>query len=163
MSGPFSQVLLAVISITVLFLGLPLIEGSIRTMAAGFLPAIIYAFFSFKAGMVRQDAHASNVELNIALAALFLLVFAKRKRSFYFVLCFQVICLLFSHQFISEAWPTTDRTISARLALQGNLPALKSFLRWPKTWTDLERYKPTEPAAATRQPGTAGCNRQQTG
>jgi hypothetical protein len=138
-NGPFSQVLLAVISVVVLFLGLPLLEGSMRALAAGFLPAFIYAFFSFKAGMVRQDAHASNVELNLALAALFLLVFAQRKRSFYFVLFFQAACLLFSYHFISEAWPTTDRTLSARLALKGNLPALKAFLHWPKTWEDLER------------------------
>jgi hypothetical protein len=148
--GPLSQVLLAIISVVVLFLGLPLMEGSIRTLAPGFLSAAIYAFLSFKAGMVRQDAHASNVELNLALAALFLLVFVQRKRSFYFVLCFQVACLLFSYHYISEDRSTTDQIISARLTLQGSLSALKSSCSGQIMGVS-GSSKPSQPAAATRR------------
>jgi hypothetical protein len=138
LNGPYWQVLVAVLTILALLVGLPLIESSISGLAAGFLPALTYAFFSFKAGMVRQDAHASDVQLNIALAGMFLLLLARRRRSFYFVLSIQLFCLYLSHQFISEAWPTTNRTVASRLMFQGTLPVLRGWLAWPRTWSSLE-------------------------
>lgn len=138
-NGPYAQVLLALISMAVLFLGLPLVERSIRNLAAGFLPAFVYAFFAFKAGMVRQDAHAANFELHLALAALFLLVMVRRKLSVYFTLGFQAACLFFSHAYISEAWPATDAVMSSRLTLHGNIPTLQGFMHWSRTWASLEQ------------------------
>jgi len=140
MNGPYWQVLLAIIGMAVLFVGMPLMEGSIRTLAAAFLPTLVYVFFRFKAGIVRQDAHASDIELNLALAAVFLLVFVRRKRTFYFAACFQAVCLFISHSYISEAWPTMDPAVVSRLKLQGSMPALRAFLQWPKTWASLEKY-----------------------
>ena len=137
-NGPYKQVLLAIVSMAVLFLGLPLVERSIRHLAAGFLPAFVYAFFSFKASMVRQDAHAANFELHLALAALFLLVLVRRKRSVYFTLCFQAACVFFSHAYISTAWPTTDAVIVSRLTL-GNAPTLQGFMHWSRTWASLQQ------------------------
>ena len=139
-NGPIGQVWLAIIGIAVLFLVLPLAERSIRTLAAGFLPALLYAFFSFKSCMVRQDMHAADLHLRLALAALFLLVLANRKEFVYLTLCFQVACILISHHFISADWPHTNAVIKLRLGLSGNWPTLKAYGNWSKTWADWERH-----------------------
>jgi hypothetical protein len=139
LNGPYAQVLLAIVSMAVLFLGLPLVERSIRNLAAAFLPAFVYAFFAFKAGMVRQDGHAANFQLHLALAALFLLVMVRRRLSVYFTLGFQAACLFFSHAYISEAWPGTDTVVVSRLTLHGNFSTLQGFMHWSRTWAGLEQ------------------------
>jgi hypothetical protein len=139
-NGSSAQVVLATIGIAILFIILPLVERPIRNLAAGFLPALVYAFFSFKSCMARQDAHAADFELRLALAALFLLVLARRKQFVYLTLCFQVACILISHYFISADWPHTDAIAESRLSLSINWRILNSYVHWPKTWADWERH-----------------------
>jgi len=139
-NGPTSQILLAVISMAVFFLLLPLLEGSsIRGLAWGYLPALVYVFFAFKACMVRQDAHAANFELQLALAALFPLVFARKKRFLFATMCFQVVCLICSYKAIAEPWPLTGSIVRSRLLLVGNKPAFNAYRHWRATWAAMER------------------------
>ena len=137
--GDSTQALIATGSVAILFLVLPLVGGAIRTLAPGYLPALVYAFFAFKYSMVRQDAHAADFELQLALAALFLLVVARGKRFIWLTLCFQVACLLCTYQVSSKIWPQIGKVVTSRLSIIGNWPTVSAFLHWPRTWADLER------------------------
>ena len=138
--GPLSQAVIAVISSAVLFLVLPWLERPRRNLAAGYLPAVIYAFFSFKLAMVRQDGHAADFQLNLALAALFLLAIARTRTFLYATAIFQLVCVLVAHYYISEPgkWPFIDHIVLSRLGLTANLPAMKGYLKWPESWAGLE-------------------------
>ena len=141
-NGLYEQVLIAVISMAVFFVVLPLAEllplakGSIRNLV-GYLPALVYVFFAFKACMVRQDTgHAADFELQLALAALFPLVTARRKPYLFATMCFQLVCLFLGYQATTALWPLTARS---RLEMATNGPVFKAFLRWPRAWAALDK------------------------
>jgi len=137
-NGPYAQLLLAVIGVGVLFLVLPWLERSPRILI-GYLPALVYVFFAFKSGMVRQDSHAADFGLQLALAALFPLVFARRKLFLGAAICFQIAFLFFSYRQTMMIWPQTGAIARSRLSLIGYSPYFRQFLHWPSTWAALEQ------------------------
>ena len=137
--GPVSQVAIALAGMAILFLLLPWLEKPARNLAAGYVPAAVYAFFAFKAAMVRQDAHAANFELQLALASLFLFAIARKRRFLYATAVFQIVCVFISYYYITASWPATNSTIASRLSVRGNFPGLDALLDWRQTWTKLER------------------------
>ncbi len=148
-NGPYAQVLAAVIGIAVLFLVLPLSEllplWRMRRVGtrleawrplSGYVPALVYVFFAFKAAMVRQDSHAADFPFQLALAALFPLITARRRMFRYPAICFQLVCLYLGYQDTAAVWPHTARS---RLGIADNLPALHAFLQWPRAWAALDK------------------------
>ena len=136
--GEFIQAIIAVTSVVILLLVLPLAGGSIRSLAPGYVAALAYTFFAFKSAMVRQDAHAADFEVQIALAALFLLVVGRGKRFVWLTLCYQMACLIYGYQEISTALPYTGQFVRSRVFTFANWPDVSLFLHWQRTWADLE-------------------------
>ena len=152
-NGPYEQVLAAVIAVAVLFLVLPLAEilpalrpvrrafspasfSPLLRPLSGYLPALVYVFFAFKAAMVRQDTHAADFPLQLALAALFPLATTRRRLFLFPAICFQLVCLYLGYQDTATVWPHTARS---RLAVADNLPSLRAFLAWSRTWAALDK------------------------
>jgi len=136
--GPIARVGIALLSLMLLFGAIPAVTRSFHDVRAAFIPALVSAFFVFKATMVRQDGHAAPFEARLALISLFFLVTAKTTRLRCALMGFQAVCLITGYFLISDPWPQTGREMSSRLTLQtGTL--VRSFLFWPDTWHRLAR------------------------
>src|SRR5947209_5937383 len=77
LSGPRWQLGLALLSLVALFVALPFLCEDRQTLRRAWAPALLTAGFAYKHGMVRQDGHADNVQIALAVAALFPLLCAR--------------------------------------------------------------------------------------
>jgi hypothetical protein len=132
--GPIAFVGVALLSLVLLFGAIPALTKSFPDVKAAFFPALVSAFFVFKATMVRQDAgHVAPFEARLALISLFFLVTAKTPAFRRALMGFQVACLITGYFLVSNVWPQTGRLMVTRLTLQvGTL--VRGFLFWPDTW-----------------------------
>jgi hypothetical protein len=137
-AGPLSQVAVALTSLVLLFLAMPLLTKDLRELALGFAPALASAFFFFKEAMVRQDAHAAPFQVMLALTSLFFLVTVPTLRYRLVLRGFQVASIAVGYIYISQAWPQTGLFIRQRLTFQIN-GTLSEFLHGPETWSFRKR------------------------
>lgn len=77
LSGPRWQLGLALLSLVALFVALPFLCEDRQALRRAWAPALLTAVFAYKHGMVRQDGHADNVQMALAVAALFPLLCAR--------------------------------------------------------------------------------------
>jgi hypothetical protein len=146
--GPAWQAAVTILSVVLLFLVLPFLASNIREVGAAYATAAAGAFFVFKAGMVRQDAHAATVEAKLALVSVFFLVTAKTLRYRHALRAVQIGCLLMSFAWISVFWDQVGLyTVRQLLLLQAG-PSISGFLRWPDTWNALKEASQTSLAKA---------------
>jgi hypothetical protein len=142
LQGSAAQVGIPLLSLVLLFGAIPALTRSFHDAKAAVIPALVSAFFVFKATMVRQDAHTVAFEARFVLISLFFLVTAKTARFRHALMGFQAACLITAYFLISNVWPQTGQEISSRFTLRIGAP-VKSFLFWQDTWHRLARESET--------------------
>lgn len=141
--GPLWQAVVAVISLALLFLILPLLARPVRELAPAFAPAAVSAFFLFKNAIVRQDAHAAPFQVKLVLASMFFLIVARTSRYRRALMVFQVASLAVGYFAVSYVWPQTGAALWRRLTLHVGDP-IENVLHWHATWRNLESRTETE-------------------
>ena len=106
--GPMWQLALAAVSIFGLLIWPPPACARWKALIPGVLLGAVFAFFSFKTAMVRQDAHALSFQFAIALASLPILVLAETRRDRYLYIGAQLASVLLGISIICGAFPDTQ-------------------------------------------------------
>ena len=137
--GPFRQALVALLSMAVLFLILPMVERPVSAVFPAFIPAVFSAMVLFKGAMVRQDVgHATSFEIRLAAVALFFVVTARWQSYRRSIMAFQAVLFLLGYWSVSESLPDFSYALQARLELRESVRLAASFLHWRSTWKRLE-------------------------
>jgi hypothetical protein len=152
--GPVYQMAVGICSLAAIGFVIPLLASRRGEVVKGVLPALSTGFFVFKSAMVRQDlAHASSLQVNLAVAGLFLLVCARSARDRSLVITFIAASLCFGATVHLKAFP--DQLISfKRGVLLLDMPAnLVDNWHWGATWARLDAL--TRQAAGALQADAA--------
>ncbi|MGA2435960.1 MAG: hypothetical protein ABSG25_11805, partial [Bryobacteraceae bacterium] len=136
--GPLLEVAVALVSILVLLVGIPALADDWRRIAVAMAPAAIWAFFAFKLAMVRQDAHATAFQADIALAALFPLMCAASARDRRMVGFFQAASLGLAVVVCLATWSWFPGAIESKLSLGWSKGCISGYLSWSRTLREID-------------------------
>jgi hypothetical protein len=142
--GPMWQLALAAVSIFGLLIWLPPACDRWKPLLPGVLLGAVFAFFSFKTAMVRQDAHAVSFQFAIALASLPILVLAETRRDRNLYIGAQLASVLLGISIICGAFPGYGDELGRRLRLENAGESLSRCLHPERIGPSLEAARRRE-------------------
>ncbi len=146
-AGPLWWAVVAVASLLLLWIAIPLATGEIRRVGWGIPPLFIVGFLCFKSAAVRQDTHVVPFPFEMAAAALLMVALASTPRSRIVVAVFAAACLDWGAYTVTEMWPQSLPGNMERLTGRAALTNLDAFLHWRTTVSALQAA--TEQAMAS--------------
>jgi len=142
--GPLWQLALGAISVAGLLFWLPPASARWKSLVPGVLLGAIFAFFSFKIAMVRQDAHAVSFQFAIALASLPVFVLAETRRDRYLYIGAQIASVVLGISIFCGAFPTYADELKHRFLLKNERDALSASLHPAQTAAALDAASKTQ-------------------
>lgn len=140
-SGPLWQLELALMSFAGLFIVVPSVAERPRKLMPGLIISSILAFLFFKHSFVRQDAHVVSFEIKLAIASLFVIVFAVTARDKRLVFWYQAFCCALWLVFLLGMIPVGKAALRRDIELRDFASSARSYLHWNSTWKRLERQR----------------------
>jgi hypothetical protein len=131
--GPLWQATLAILTVVGLLVWGPILCQKPKLIVPALVPSAILAFFTFKEAMIRQDNHAADFQILIALASLPLLALAKTTYDRRLFTSCQAASFILGCSIMAGSLPDFGRHLQDGLMLRTARASLSAYLQPTQT------------------------------